>query len=70
MILIDDAIQQLLDLRKTHGNIHLVYGDCNAMHKVNWLEAIVVRDINEHYLEEIAEEDNEDEYPINAVVVG
>lgn len=70
MILIDDAIQQLLDLRKEHGNIHLVYGDCNAMHKVNWLEAIVVQDLNEHYLEEIAEEDNEDGLPVNAVVIG
>lgn len=70
MILIDDAIQQLLDLRKEHGNIHLVYGDCNAMHKVNWLEGIVVQDLNEHYLEEIDVEDNEDGLPINAVVIG
>jgi len=69
MILIDDAIQQLLDVRKEHGNIPLIFGDCNAMHKVNWIEPVAIEDLNEFYLE-TAPDDGEDEIEKNAVLIG
>lgn len=63
-----EMLQTLVDMG--HKDAVLVFGDCNAMHKVNWIDPILVEDLDEHYLEEIAKEDNEDDLPPNAVVVG
>ena len=69
-VTIDDAIATLLDLRKQHGNVPLVFGDCNAMHKVHWVEGIVIADLKEYYLESVHPDDNEEELPVNAVLIG
>jgi hypothetical protein len=64
-----EHIKDCIALHKKHGNVEVVAGDCNKMFKVGGVEAIVVEDLNERYLEEIDPDDNVDEIPINAVVV-
>lgn len=64
-----EHIQACIELHKLHGNVQMVAGDCNKMFKVGGVEAIVVEDLNERYLEEIDADDNDDGLPINAVVV-
>lgn len=68
-IFIDDAIQALLDIRKEHGNLPIVFGDCNKMHKADWVETIGIEDLGEYFLEEAHQEDEETPF-VNAVCIG
>jgi hypothetical protein len=65
-----NELKEIVDEQIEAGNGALVViaGDCNKLHKVYATDPVLIEDLDEHYLEEIAEEDNNG-YPYNAFVL-
>lgn len=64
-----EFIAQAIAIHKEHGDVEVVFGDHNKMFKSNGIEACVIADLSERYLEEVHKDDNEDGLPVNAAVV-
>ncbi|UAV89642.1 hypothetical protein [Pseudomonas phage COT4] len=69
-----DLIAKATELHKEYGNLQVVFGDCNKMHKADGLESVIIEDLSEYYLNEVHPDDNEqrceeDQLQTNAVLV-
>lgn len=69
-----EFIAKAIELHKELGDVEVVFGDCNKMHKVDGVSPVIIEDLSEHYLEEVHPDDNdqrceEDQLSVNAVVV-
>lgn len=66
-----NELKKIVDLRIQlgGGDLQVVAGDCNKMHKAYDAMGIVVEDLDEHYLEEIHPNDNVDGRETNAFLI-
>lgn len=64
-----EHIKLAIAIHEKHGNVEVVFGDCNKMFKSDGIEACVIADLSERYLEEVHKDDNHEGLPVNAAVV-
>jgi hypothetical protein len=58
------------EIYKGQGHLPVAFGDCNKLHLISGCGASVVEDLDEYYLEEIAEEDRDQGTLPNVFIVG
>ena len=69
-----ELIAKAIALHKEVGDVEVVFGDCNQMHKADGIETVIIEDLGEFFLTDVhpddnAERDEEDRLEINAVIV-
>ncbi|MNY49035.1 hypothetical protein D3C86_1844230 [compost metagenome] len=62
-------IYKLVELQDQFGDVVMVFGDCNEMHEVTQIGGAIIEDLDEYFLEEIHPNDNENNLPVNAIVI-
>lgn len=59
-----------LEINAGNGDFPVAFGDCNKLHLISGYGVGCVRDLNEYYLEEIHQDDQEEDDENNVFIVG